>query len=71
MACLSKSKAGRPESAEAFLAALRACDDVDEWSPDEARLWWKTNREMLEERSEKARDEAARTLAVAPRPTAP
>ena len=71
MACLSKSKAGRPESAEAFLAALRACDDVDEWSPDEARLWWKTNREMLEERSEKTPDEAARTLAVAPRPTAP
>jgi eukaryotic-like serine/threonine-protein kinase len=66
MACLAKSKSGRPDSAEAFLATLRACD-VTAWPLEEAQRWWTTRGEALERRPAKATTETTRTLAVAPR----
>jgi eukaryotic-like serine/threonine-protein kinase len=66
MACLSKSKTDRPGNAEAFIAALRACD-VPAWTLDDARRWWRSNHDIVEARTASHPSEIARTLAVAPR----
>ena len=41
MRCLRKNPKPRPQSAEEFLLALRACDTSD-WSDDDAAAWWAT-----------------------------
>jgi len=67
MACLAKTKDARPESADAFAAALRACDDVPAWTALEAARWWKHHPEPLEPTRAADRAPFTRTLAVAPR----
>jgi eukaryotic-like serine/threonine-protein kinase len=42
--CLEKDPNDRPESAVALIARLDACDDVEPWSSEEARTWWKRRR---------------------------
>ena len=44
---LSKSPEDRPESAEAFDAALAACSDVPPWTEAEAAAWWRTSGNRL------------------------
>jgi serine/threonine-protein kinase len=41
LACLEKDRGRRPESAEALLALLDACDDCPPWTPSDARRWWR------------------------------
>jgi serine/threonine-protein kinase len=42
--CLAKDPNGRPESAGAFVERLDACDDVEPWSSEQARDWWRTRK---------------------------
>jgi serine/threonine-protein kinase len=42
--CLEKDPNLRPESAQALLDRLAACDDVEPWSADEARRWWRARK---------------------------
>jgi serine/threonine-protein kinase len=42
--CLEKDPNLRPESAKALMDRLAACDDVEPWSADEARRWWKERK---------------------------
>jgi serine/threonine-protein kinase len=42
--CLLKSPNQRPESAEAFIDRLDACDDVEPWSHEQARSWWRARK---------------------------
>ena len=42
--CLEKDPNDRPESAQELLDRLDACDDVEPWSSEEARSWWKRRR---------------------------
>jgi hypothetical protein len=39
--CLQKDPDRRPESAQALLDRLAACDDVEPWDAEEARKWWR------------------------------
>ena len=39
--CLEKDPGDRPESAQALLDRLAACDDVAPWGAEEARSWWR------------------------------
>ncbi len=41
LACLEKDPNRRPESAAALRDRLAACDDVEPWNAEQARLWWK------------------------------
>ena len=40
LACLEKSPARRPATAQALVDMLDACGDVDAWTTDTARVWW-------------------------------
>ncbi len=40
LACLAKNPAGRPASAMALRADLRACADAGRWTEEDARRWW-------------------------------
>jgi hypothetical protein len=42
--CLEKDPNLRPESAQALLDRLDACDDVAPWGAEEARRWWLARR---------------------------
>jgi serine/threonine-protein kinase len=42
--CLEKNPARRPENAQELLRRLDACDDVEPWSPEDARKWWRTKK---------------------------
>jgi serine/threonine-protein kinase len=42
MAALAKDPGGRPESCEAFDAALAECRDVPPWTEDDAAAWWRS-----------------------------
>jgi serine/threonine-protein kinase len=44
LACLEKDAARRPETAQALADRLAACDDVEPWSVDEARSWWRERK---------------------------
>ena len=52
LACLAKEKAGRPADAVAFLAALRACDDVAPWTVEDAHRWWAERGAAVQERGQ-------------------
>jgi eukaryotic-like serine/threonine-protein kinase len=67
MTCLAKKKEERPENADAFTQALRACDDVPAWSAAEARAWWKARGPAAETKAIEDRTPFTRTLAIAPR----
>jgi serine/threonine-protein kinase len=45
---LAKSPDERPESVEAFDAALAACADVPAWSDADAAGWWRTRRPLIQ-----------------------
>jgi serine/threonine-protein kinase len=38
--CLEKDPNRRPESAQALMDRLSACDDVEPWAAEDARRWW-------------------------------
>jgi serine/threonine-protein kinase len=38
--CLEKDPNSRPESAQALMDRLNACDDVAPWAAEDARAWW-------------------------------
>lgn len=42
--CLEKDPSRRPESAQALADRLAACDDVEPWTSEEARLWWQRRK---------------------------
>jgi eukaryotic-like serine/threonine-protein kinase len=42
--CLEKDPNRRPESAQALMDRLDACDDVEPWGADEARRWWRERK---------------------------
>jgi serine/threonine-protein kinase len=42
--CLEKDPNLRPESAQALLDRLAACDDVEPWGAEEARRWWRARK---------------------------
>jgi eukaryotic-like serine/threonine-protein kinase len=44
LACLEKDPNLRPQSAKELSERLAACDDVEPWSADEARQWWRRKR---------------------------
>jgi hypothetical protein len=41
---LEKDPNLRPESAKALLDRLADCDDVEPWSAEEARTWWRARK---------------------------
>jgi serine/threonine-protein kinase len=45
---LAKEPNERPESVEAFDAALAACADVPAWTDAEASAWWRSRRALIE-----------------------
>jgi serine/threonine-protein kinase len=42
--CLQKDPNRRPDSAEALMDRLAACDDVEPWAAEQARKWWKARK---------------------------
>jgi serine/threonine-protein kinase len=42
--CLEKDPSRRPESAQALMDRLDACDDVEPWATEEARRWWSARK---------------------------
>jgi serine/threonine-protein kinase len=42
--CLEKDPSRRPESAQALMDRLDACDDVEPWATEEARRWWRARK---------------------------
>jgi eukaryotic-like serine/threonine-protein kinase len=44
LACLEKDPNLRPQSAVELAERLAACDDVEPWSVDEARQWWRRRK---------------------------
>ena len=42
--CLEKDPSRRPESAQALIDRLDACDDVLPWAIEEARRWWRARK---------------------------
>jgi serine/threonine-protein kinase len=42
--CLEKDPIRRPESAQALMDRLDACDDVERWATEEARRWWRARK---------------------------
>ncbi|HEX9687682.1 MAG TPA: serine/threonine-protein kinase, partial [Thermoanaerobaculia bacterium] len=42
--CLEKEPSRRPESAQALMDRLAACDDVEPWATEEARRWWRARK---------------------------
>jgi serine/threonine-protein kinase len=42
--CLEKDPNDRPESAQALIDRLNACDDVAPWAAEEAREWWRKRK---------------------------
>lgn len=42
--CLEKDPSRRPESAQALADRLAACDDVEPWTSEKARLWWQRRK---------------------------
>jgi serine/threonine-protein kinase len=42
--CLEKDPNRRPESAQALMDRLAACDDVAPWVAEEARKWWRARK---------------------------
>ncbi|HEX9286122.1 MAG TPA: serine/threonine-protein kinase [Thermoanaerobaculia bacterium] len=42
--CLEKDPSRRPESAQALMDRLDACDDVVPWAIEEARRWWRARK---------------------------
>jgi eukaryotic-like serine/threonine-protein kinase len=42
--CLDKDPNRRPESAQALMDRLAACDDVEPWAAEEARKWWRERK---------------------------
>ena len=42
--CLEKDPNRRPESAQALMDRLAACDDVEPWVAEEARKWWRARK---------------------------
>ena len=63
LAALAKNPEDRPESVEAFEAALAACRDVPPWTDAEAAAWWKSRRQLIQALRTGAAAES-RTLAV-------
>jgi serine/threonine-protein kinase len=67
--CLEKTPAKRYADATELFEALRACSDADNWSPSEARSWWRGQgreiRTMLHDRpAETSSSSRPRTIAV-------
>jgi serine/threonine-protein kinase len=58
LACLAKSPASRPASAEVLERAFAAVAETEPWSQEAARAWWQEHREALE-RLHKARASTA------------
>ena len=48
LATLAKSPDERPESVEAFEAALAACDGVPPWTDADAAAWWRSRRPLIQ-----------------------
>lgn len=68
MECLAKSRDERPSSAEGFLDRLHACDDVEKWTADDARDWWRKNAVAITRRAHANETNVPNaTLTVAPR----
>ena len=42
--CLQKDPGRRPDSAQALMDRLAACDDVEPWVAEEARRWWRARK---------------------------
>ena len=66
MACLSKTPAQRPSSADALEEALGRCQSARAWTPQDAANWWSANVPTLE--ITPAAVMAEKTLVIAPRP---
>jgi len=42
--CLEKDPSNRPDSAQALMDRLNACDDVKPWAAEDAREWWRKRK---------------------------
>jgi len=59
LTALAKGPGERPESVEAFEAALAACPDVTPWNDAEASAWWRSRRPLI--RASRANAASSRT----------
>jgi eukaryotic-like serine/threonine-protein kinase len=73
MSCLEKRPDQRPQSAEILVAMLDACDDVEPWTHQMGRAWWKSQgcTALTERRQQTASGDRRSHLAVSTRGISP
>ncbi len=64
MSCLEKDASSRPQSARELADRLQGCQQLGEWSREDARAWWSEHREPLLASSEQLSAALAATIAV-------
>ena len=47
--CLAKDPAARPQSAREVIVILESIEDVDRWEQEDARRWWDTHAQRIQE----------------------
>ena len=47
--CLAKDPAARPQSAREVIDILESIEDVDRWEQEDAKRWWDTHAERIQE----------------------
>ncbi len=50
--CLEKDPELRPQSASELQQALRACSEIEAWTPEEGEAWWREHSEAVRHRRE-------------------